>query len=541
VTGASGQFARRGQVRALSALVILVAWGAGLTLLVRREYFQGRPQLLAEAALRLSPSVTFFSVEKNGKQLGFASTTIDTLTNGIDAIDYSVVDTPDSVDSPHTSRTSKRTVVRLSRGLSLVNFDVQVASSAAPVHAGGRPEGDSAMVFIRTSGAARADSQRVRVRGPVLFPAIIPIAISLADRPKVGHHYSFSTFDPVTMTPSTTSLTITAESLFTLSDSAKFDEDKGEWVTVLTDTVRAWRVESAAGTNGGTNGGTTWPPSWVDAQGRVVQRVLPDGSMLRRTAYEIAFENWRIARDRATASNATTGDILERTAVAAHANKGRSKLFSMSVLLGAPDLRGFDLDGGRQHFSGDTLTVSREKEAALTASPSLAALRVAEVRQPSLRGETNAEPLLQARDQTIVAQAIKIVGDERDPRLMLQKLNQWVFDSLAKVATFSVPSALAVLHARKGDANEHTQLFVALARALRLPARIASGLMYLNGKFYYHAWPEVWLGDWVAIDPTLGQFPADAAHLRFVVGGFTRQTELLQLMGNLKIKVLEAK
>ena len=63
-------------------------------------------------------------------------------------------------------------------------------------------------------------------------------------------------------------------------------------------------------------------------------------------------------------------------------------------------------------------------------------------------------------------------------------------------------------------------------------------IAYVDGKFYYHAWPEVLLGEWVPVDPTFGQFPADAAHLRFVVGGLARQTELLRLMGNLKIDVL---
>jgi hypothetical protein len=61
----------------------------------------------------------------------------------------------------------------------------------------------------------------------------------------------------------------------------------------------------------------------------------------------------------------------------------------------------------------------------------------------------------------------------------------------------------------------------------------------VDGKFYYHAWPEVFLGDWVGVDPTFGQFPADAAHLRFTIGGLDRQTSLLRLMGNLKIDVLE--
>jgi transglutaminase-like putative cysteine protease len=113
-----------------------------------------------------------------------------------------------------------------------------------------------------------------------------------------------------------------------------------------------------------------------------------------------------------------------------------------------------------------------------------------------------------------------------------------VHDSIHDRVTFGVPSALQVLDNRTGDCNEHTQLFVALARALGLPARVAAGLAYVDGKFYYHAWPEVLLGDWVPVDPTFGQFPADAAHLRFVLGGLARQTELLRLMGNLKIEVL---
>ena len=74
-----------------------------------------------------------------------------------------------------------------------------------------------------------------------------------------------------------------------------------------------------------------------------------------------------------------------------------------------------------------------------------------------------------------------------------------------------------------------------------IPARAAAGLAHVGGKFYYHAWPEVFVGKWVAVDPTFGQFPADAAHLRFVYGGLARQAELLRLMGTLRIDVLESR
>jgi transglutaminase-like putative cysteine protease len=107
-----------------------------------------------------------------------------------------------------------------------------------------------------------------------------------------------------------------------------------------------------------------------------------------------------------------------------------------------------------------------------------------------------------------------------------------------KQITFSVPNAVQVLETLRGDCNEHTVLYVAFARALGLPARTAVGLVYLNGSFFYHAWPEVWLGEWVAVDPTFGQYPADASHIRFVIGGLAQQVEIVRLIGNLDIDVI---
>ena len=526
------QFARRGQARFLAAVVILGAWSAGLTALVRREFFQGRPQRLAEAALRLSPSATFFAVEKAGKVIGFASTTIDTVASGIDATDYFVTDLP-AASGHGTERTSKRSVVKLSRALSFRSFDTQVDSRSAPAHTGGRADGDTAIVYVKSAGAEKTDSQRVSVKGPVVPPAVVPIAIALGDKPRVGRTYALPTFDPSAITSGAAEFRITAESLFTLVDSARFDRDKGEWVDAMQDTVRAWHVERAGATDG--------TSEWVDAQGRVVQAVQPGGLTLHRMAYELAFENWRIARDRATAANAGTEDIQERTAIAAGAKVGRTKLIALTVKLGAPRFAGYDLDGGRQHFSGDTLQVVREKDASIGAGIGSIGEWFAPEFKRRFRAELAAEPTLQAHDGEITQLAIRIVGLERNPRTMVQLLNQWVSDSVASVATFSVPNAIAIARSRRGDCNEHTQLLVALTRSIGIPSRFASGLLYVNGKFYYHAWPEVWLGAWVAVDPTFGQFPADAAHLRFVIGGQSRQTELLQLMGNLTIKVLEAK
>ena len=100
----------------------------------------------------------------------------------------------------------------------------------------------------------------------------------------------------------------------------------------------------------------------------------------------------------------------------------------------------------------------------------------------------------------------------------------------------SLTSALEVLHTRVGDCNEHTALYVALARALDIPARVAVGLVHLHGAFYYHAWAEVYLeengrGLWLPVDPTLNEFPADATHIRLSRGGLEKQAAILGLIG----------
>ena len=128
----------------------------------------------------------------------------------------------------------------------------------------------------------------------------------------------------------------------------------------------------------------------------------------------------------------------------------------------------------------------------------------------------------------------------QDPKEVARQLTMSVNGLLEKRITFSVPNAVQVLETRQGDCNEHTVLYVALARALGLPARTAVGLVYLNGSFFYHAWPEVWLNEWVAVDPTFGQYPADASHIRFVIGGLAQQVEIVRLIGNLGIEVLDS-
>jgi transglutaminase-like putative cysteine protease len=247
--------------------------------------------------------------------------------------------------------------------------------------------------------------------------------------------------------------------------------------------------------------------------------------------YELAQQEWRAAANRPDRATGY-GALIEGTAISSNVDlRDVEERSHLAVRLRAVDLAGFDLDGGRQRLSGDTLVVTRGTGAAATYR-----LPYAAGGAPAL--EMAATPLIQADDPRIIATARRIVGDEADPAAVALLLNDWVFRTLRKDVVLSVPSALQVLAARQGDCNEHTVLYVALARALGLPARTAVGLVHIRGRFYYHAWPEVWLGEWVAVDPTLGQYPADASHLRFIIGGLAQQVELIRLIGRLQLEVL---
>jgi hypothetical protein len=527
VTTTAATRARRARHRAGVAVAVLVAWAAALVGLVQRDVLRTPAQAYAELGLRVTPGNHFYYVEQDGRPIGWASSTIDTLVDGITVRDELVADL--NVGGT-VQRAVARTDIRLSRGFALRGFALDLDAAGTPLRVSGRTEGDSAIAFVVEGAGAPADTQRVAVEGPLLVPQLLPLATMLKATPAVGRSATFRAFDPRTLAPKDVTLEILAESLFVVDDSARFDAGTQRWVPARQDSVRAWRLSGEDGTGGG----------WVDAQGRLVLGEQAGGLTLRRAAYELAFENWRLGAAQRSAGDAAppAGDILEATAIASDRPLPTGRTTRLRARLTAPDLRGFALDGGRQAFDGSLLTVTVEPESLLTAGYALPP--TASHRQ-RFRAELAAEPLLQVGAQPLVRQAVRIAGDARDPREVVRRLNAWVHDSLAKVPVVSVPNALAVLQDRRGDCNEHAQLFTALARSLGIPTRIASGLAYLDGRFYYHAWAEVYLGDWVAVDPTWGQFPADAAHLRLVTGGLSRQADLLRVLGRLRIDVEEAR
>src|SRR4029453_8291698 len=114
-------------------------------------------------------------------------------------------------------------------------------------------------------------------------------------------------------------------------------EGRRRWMVARRDSVHAWRIATD---------GPSAVRAWIDEQGRVVELQHALGFSLRRTAYEIAFENWRLdggMRSRAVSSDR---DILETTAIAASAAIGSKPTSRLRVRLRAAGLEGFALEGG---------------------------------------------------------------------------------------------------------------------------------------------------------------------------------------------------
>lgn len=141
---------------------------------------------------------------------------------------------------------------------------------------------------------------------------------------------------------------------------------------------------------------------------------------------------------------------------------------------------------------------------------------------------------------TIVARRNEILAGDKDPAAVVAKLAKWVADYVEDRVTDS-HSALETLQSRAGNCQSHARLYAALARSAGIPTRFVSGLVYAKGMgFLYHSWAESYVGGWLPVDPTFGQVPADATHIKLIEGETPDDMmPLAGVVGRLKAKVVE--
>ena len=201
----------------------------------------------------------------------------------------------------------------------------------------------------------------------------------------------------------------------------------------------------------------------------------------------------------------------------------KAKNFKAEVKLPAGNIADAIMSNSQQQ-----LVVTSEKAGWLSIQvPTVAAEDCPNLPIQDAEGEfLGASAYIQTDAPAIRAKTEEILDGEVNSWRAAEKLSEWVHTAITdKKMSGGFGSSLTALESLSGDCTEHTVLFIALARAAGIPARICSGIVFAKDAFYYHFWPEVYVGRWVQMDPTLGQTITDANHIQ--LGGSTVESDNL--------------
>lgn len=348
-------------------------------------------------------------------------------------------------------------------------------------------------IKLTISKGTNIDTLVIPYEGRIYSPAVIPLIIS-ADKFR-KKEYFFPTFDPITVSKTEFSVRVLGKT------SLRDLKAKGEiWVLELNYAGFKTRM-------------------YVSESGQVIMEEGPGGM--------VSYADDKKGALQFTLDKKGTKDLLLDFSIfpkeSAPIARPRSLVY-LKVYLSGFEKKFFDLNATYQVLiEPETLIIST-----IPISGEL----------PPDSCFLKPTPFVQSDDIRIISKAKAIASGIQDTIEILQKINDYLYRNIVKAYRGTLPSAVEVLNSMKGDCNEHSILFVALARALGIPSRTEVGLIYKEGRFFYHSWVSAFAkGRWWYFDPTLGQTPPDATHIRLVSGELNQQIALLRLE-NPTIKII---
>ena len=129
-------------------------------------------------------------------------------------------------------------------------------------------------------------------------------------------------------------------------------------------------------------------------------------------------------------------------------------------------------------------------------------------------------------------------SNQYDAILFAEYLTGYLYNLVRTRPLFILQSAKDFLASLTGDYLERTVMFASYARAAGLPTRLVGGLIYDQGYFHFHTWPEIWLNKWVPVDPTFFQFPADVSHIPLKEGTLKDIISVVDELNAIRVEVL---
>ncbi len=493
--------------RRLAVCVAITAfWLVMNAQLVRKELLLPRlPRSTAGIAATLSGETVYheqwMGIYYEEEKVGYSNTTV-TRTGGAETSGYIVLNKTFMVvkmlDVP--LKVHFEGVLRTDKDFKMRTFSSTLRSAGHEIRIDGEHEGDTLSLSVLTG--SKVFHKNIKIDDNVnLSNSLTPLLYLPSLEP--GVTYSLDILDPLSFSTNKAKVTITGVEPY---------EYEGKEIEVY---VVETEYEGLSFT------------AWVTESGDVLKEATPLGWTLVR-------EDRKVAKDFRADAAEFKHDIAKLVSVPSDVrimdpqNTRRSEIYITGI-----DLDLFTLEGAGQRLIEPETGLIRIETPRLDAGQSppipVADDSLSEFLEPSL--------FIQSDDKRIRKLAADIAGDETSSLIVAERINQWVFDNVHKKITLSLPSAVEVFETREGDCNEHTTLYVAIARAAGIPSRIAIGLVYHKGSFYYHAWPEVYVGEWVAMDPTFGQVRADATHVKLLEGELDQQAKLMQTLGKIKLSI----
>ena len=493
------------------SILIVVAWVVSMAVLVNRSYLHASAANLATDLARYGSNAEWRGVYYRGDKIGF--TVSQTVPTG-DGFELQEDGRLQMSLLGAASAAALHTSARVDSNFALRSFEFSLDPGTGAIVVRGRVmpmannSGRSRLVIAITSAGSTRSETRELAEPPVLSQNFSRLLAG--GRLVAGSRQQWTIFDPATLR--------NAPVMVEIGDR-EVVRNAGERP------IPAFRVEMEY------QGLRT--TSWITDTGDVVREESPLGLITVREPADRA--------QTLSVPGSVQTDLLEAAAVVPAMRRRIDEPRDVRLLrleLDGADLTNADLQGAGQTVHGSTIELIDPQ----TLQPGPADPGIDEYLKPA--------PLIESDAPEIRAEAEKAIAGASNTRERAEKLTRYVNALLDKKPTLSLPSALEVLRTKVGDCNEHTALYVAMARSIGIPARIAVGLTYvrgLTGAFYYHAWPEVYIDDgaargmWLPVDPTLNEFPADATHLRLARGGLDKQAAILPLIGRLKMTVLDMK
>jgi hypothetical protein len=496
--------------RAITIVTTLLLWFGAMGWLVFYEaYPELRHQTSAGYRTLLSHGVMvmdrWMTISVQGKPIGYTHTSVDVVDeqNGRNQyrINNRTILTLMIMGSRQRVAVNADAVVDALYKLTSFSFDLTSTGYAISVE-GTRKQGNVFDITIKGVGSTQHFTVTIPEDAVIYSPMTEMTLKSL----KPGHEAVFQIFNPVTL--SSQKVAVRA-----LRHEALLRAGKPVPTTVLTATVDGMETLS-----------------WIDRDGLM---------MKQETSLGWTIESCEAKEALSAGARQGTEDMLTALAVPIEGDT--------ALLRSAPEVT-LRLTGPT--FSREALESQRQTVVSINSNVTdvrvrtdmLPASGCAKAAIPAAMSPWLAStPFVQAQDQRLINKAREITGEWTNSLDAALAIYEWVYTQVAKKPTVSLPSALDVLAKPEGDCNEHTYLFAGLARAAGLPCKIRVGLTLHEGRFYYHAWPSVYVGQWLDMDPTRGLPAVNTGYLSLLEGELAEQMKLMSIVGKLRVEVVPLK